>query len=603
MTLGIVQLGHALAYHLRKKETESLDVMAACIAAAGLIGAGLFVLAAVGLVRIPGVRALGWGLALLGLYWFSRRAPRIPVYWREIRFVFAGATRFEKAIMGILCLIAVGLLGASLGPATDADSLHYHLAAPLDWLRIGGIVERGDWYNYRLVGVGHALNMLGLAAGTDNFGAVLQVFGLAVALVALLSFARRSDNRLFISVLVLGSPFIVALTSAQKYQLLPAAATTTALALTNTRFKRFDGACMLLTFTCLAFAVGTSRYSFLVSGALLVCYALVAAYTCQRLPLALALAFGAFLVIAAPPYLTRMVLYQDPISPMLEGFKHASDPAALAYAEHLRASGDIPARWARWPTALILPYGYGGFAQIVGVGAVIWLLALQRSKVNVTLLVLAALLSPLIYLARGRFTARYFIEPYWWFVAAVAMTDWSWAKRVFHYAVSAQAVAVALMALYGAAVLFPAAVFEKQRERTLIEYGYGYTVAHWLNTEVPTDVTLLIESEVAYTHLERRFFNTEPWSYRILYHPSKPLDETMIYAAVDDVRRKGVTTIIAYTSTRDPVLQHMINCYSDSIGSPQTFRIATRNPFNRGTVIQLQVISLDWTGSRCGAAI
>ena len=42
-------------------------------------------------------------------------------------------------------VILVVLLLAALGPATDADSLDYHLGVPLDWLRNGGAYARPDW--------------------------------------------------------------------------------------------------------------------------------------------------------------------------------------------------------------------------------------------------------------------------------------------------------------------------------------------------------------------------------------------------------------------------------------------------------------------------
>ena len=123
----------------------------------------------------------------------------------------------------------IGLFAAALGPAVDADSLEQHLAVPLDWLRHGGAYPRPDWLTARYVGLGESLNMLGLAGGTDGLGAALQAAGLAVALIAVMAFAKGREDRLFAVVLVVACPIILPLITNQKPQLLPVAALTVAL--------------------------------------------------------------------------------------------------------------------------------------------------------------------------------------------------------------------------------------------------------------------------------------------------------------------------------------------------------------------------------------
>ncbi len=61
--------------------------------------------------------------------------------------------------------IAVALLLAALGPATDADSLDYHLGAAMEWLRAGGTTVRADWLHFRLAGLGEPLIALGPRRG------------------------------------------------------------------------------------------------------------------------------------------------------------------------------------------------------------------------------------------------------------------------------------------------------------------------------------------------------------------------------------------------------------------------------------------------------
>ena len=99
-----------------------------------------------------------------------------------LKAYFKGASWTERLGLGLSLVITLALFGAVLGPATDADSLEYHLGVPLDWLRHGGAYARPDWFHARLAGLGEAINMLGLAMGTDNLGAVFQAAGLVVAI-------------------------------------------------------------------------------------------------------------------------------------------------------------------------------------------------------------------------------------------------------------------------------------------------------------------------------------------------------------------------------------------------------------------------------------
>ena len=135
--------------------------------------------------------------------------------------------------------------------------------------------------------------MLGLAAGTDGLGAAFQAAGLVVALLGVMAFAKTQADQLFAVLLVVACPVMATLITAQKPQLLPAAALTIALVILVQRFKMFDLPTALLAFGCAAFAMA-SKHSFLLTGSVVVFVGLVAAVRAQRLPLALLVLAGCF---------------------------------------------------------------------------------------------------------------------------------------------------------------------------------------------------------------------------------------------------------------------------------------------------------------------
>lgn len=102
--------------------------------------------------------------------------------WKEVG---RPAGRFERYLFILSTTAVLALALGAPGPPTDIDSAAYHLSVPLAWLSSGGAMPTPDWFHARLVGLGEALNLLGLAAGTDCFGAVLQASGVIAAIVAL----------------------------------------------------------------------------------------------------------------------------------------------------------------------------------------------------------------------------------------------------------------------------------------------------------------------------------------------------------------------------------------------------------------------------------
>lgn len=596
MTLGIVQLGYFIARRIRKGNTEPIDVMAACIIVVGLISSALYVLAAVGSVHFSVIRILGWVLALLGLSWLWRWTPRLMEFWREFRGVLFTMTLMEKTTIGLLFMIAIGLLGASLGPATDGDSLHYHLAAPLEWLRTGGITVRSDWYSYRFAGVSHSLNMFGVASGTDSFGAVLQCFGLAVVGVGTAQLARKREDKLFTLLLIMACPVIVSLTSTQKFHLLPAAATTTALVLAHARIKSFDIPSMVLAFCCLAFALG-SKYFFAISGTMVFCYCMFAARCTGNLRIAVLIACVAFLVLASPLYITNWVLHGDPVWPMgavLQG----QDQNLIGFVDNLKLSSDTGTP-STLPTDLVFPRRLGALAQVLGVGSFAFVLGLRNKHAVPSLLFLALATSVFVYLARTQFTSRYFIEMYWWSAAAISCVDWTWRKRWLQRAMLAQSALVAVLALYGAYALFPGALSTGLRKSVLIERAFGYASAQWINSKVSdTSAVFVVPGNVSYAHLAVPFHNFDGWEYANDYRSQDQI-EGVVEEIIFTLSESELDTLFTNYPVYDPAIRYISECFSNQAGIVQGFSVATRNPFNKSNKSMYQLLPIDVTRSQC----
>ena len=429
IVLGILNLSMRGSRWLKTENTTPIELAAVFVITTGLLSALVHALAWAGHASIPVLRVLAWllvafGILEVGKFKVRKLASLVGEYWRY-------GSRVERCALTVSILALTGVFAAALGPVTDMDSLDYHLAVPLDWLRHGGAYPRPDWFTARYVGLGESLNMLGLAAGTDGLGATFQAAGLVVAVIGVTAFARTRPEQVFAILLVTVPPIIVSLVAAQKWQLFPAAALTTALVIIVQRFRMFDLTTALLAFGCAAFAMA-SKHSCLLPGGVVVFLGLVAAVRAQRLRIAFWALAGCFAVLVIPVLARNFVFYGDPLSPLLERWRPGGDPAVIAFAQSLRTyAGHITlGRFLSRPWELAIPLKSWELQDGLGLGVFGFLLALRERGATRQLL-LAALAAFVLLAAFSQLKPRFFLEPYLWSAAATAGAASAAALRSF----------------------------------------------------------------------------------------------------------------------------------------------------------------------------
>ena len=455
---GVGALAELLALSLRGRAREPLDFAASFVLVTAMLCSLLHGITWWGVRHLLWVaRLAGWGLATLGLvasYQFFSAAVakgRCGLQWYRQQGLYL---RLATIVAGVTL---VGYLTAALGPVTDIDSLDYHLGVPLDWLLHNGAYPRLDWLHARLVGLGEMINMLGLAAGTDSLGSVFQFGGLLLAVVAVDALAEGIEARVLGILLVVSCPVALSLVPIQKPELLPAAATSVALVMLVDRWEQLDLSTTMLAFSCVAFAIAC-KYSFLLTGFIVLVAGLAAAQRSRRLPSALAVGALALIVLPVPVWARNLVFYHDPISPLLERFKPAGDPYVIGFAEVLRGWPDAVTarRILLLPWQLTATVSLGEASTILGLGTFAFILALRNSSARV--LVLAAAGATLLIVSVCQLTPRFFLEPYLWCAAAAVGAPDSRFKSAMRLGLLAQAGLVATLALLLGIRLFPGAL-------------------------------------------------------------------------------------------------------------------------------------------------
>ncbi len=266
IVLGCKYLGDHLCRLLFRGSREPLNTATSFVLVVALVASALQLVLVTWRMPVWPLRGVAWSLAALGLLelWLMCRARNLSPWRRFSSFLYEQPI-LDRAAVLLLLGTSVCLVLLALSPPTDADSLDYHLGVPLDFLRRGGIYPRYDWFHARLIGSGEALNMLGLAGGTDILGATLSAAGLFALVSTVISGLRASRDRIFIVSCLISCPFLLFLLPNQKPFLLPAVANTLALLMIWERFRTLDTRSLFLAFGCCVFAM-SCKYSFLLSG-------------------------------------------------------------------------------------------------------------------------------------------------------------------------------------------------------------------------------------------------------------------------------------------------------------------------------------------------
>lgn len=525
---GLAEIGIRLSDRLCRR-AELMRRVAGYPLACALLGALLHAWAWMGGLTPGRLRLLAAMLVLMGLAGAVRGARALPNGWKLLNAHWRSASLMARAAGLFIATAAAALLVAALGPAVDYDSNVYHLAIPLDWLSRGVIPLRTEWCLARLAGLGEALNLLGLAAGSDCFGAMLQWAAAAGSAILLAARAHDAGGRLLGLLWIFACPAFVVLVPNQKPYALPLLAVLAAAALLLE--ARPDRADFAMAGALAGFALAC-KISFLPEAGLL---ALLAVYRSREWSgmaargAALAGSAAAALLIAAPLLLRRALQFGDPFSPLLERFLAAPDPGIIgcvAMVTDFHARTPLQLLLLPLRAVILLPGGDPTYVIGLAFLGMAPLFFLWRRRPTLALMCAASLATAAAF---GPFSPRFFLPAFLWCGLAAVQMPASRMRAWWLRGLLLQCAAVAALAACTASRRAPGIFSAASRASVEAEFTRGLDEARWLETAVPVGYTLL-SPHTSYYRLTMPF---RP-SSRILYGLTPSVRRTAFAQAVRD---------------------------------------------------------------------
>ena len=564
--LGVWWLAHVVA-HTFWLRPKSIEKACGFIFVSGIIASLINTMALLQAIPFWILRSIVGVLACLGVLQLSnlsRKALSVRSTWfRNENFIF----RMSAVMVGV---ILVALLLAALGPATDADSLDYHLGVPLDWLRNGGAYARPDWYHARLVGLGEGLSLLGLAAGTDNLNAVFQYSSLFILWKIVTSQCQDRRSEILVSLLIVGCPILLFLVANQKPQLFPGVCLVISCIILVKTEKITPREIIAIAF--LVSCAIASKYSMILGGSIAILVTLIRCFKQDQGKIAIVCFFLCLAFLAGPNWIRNFLFYGDPLSPLLAQFVYDADSPVIDFMQVLRETGGgtsfkrylgLPLEWMFSPNLIVGTNVFG--IGLLGFLAVDLKNSQSRQYLGIALSIL------ILVLALGQITARFAFESFALAGVALAVCEWNKRKRVLFHLLFAQTLLVLVMAIYTAGLLFPGSFSQSHRHALMHKVAHNYSVTQWLDEVVPKNALLLsrIRSNVL---LPRRSRSSDEVRY---------LSRADYFRLIKQLSVTNDHLIFVEYDALYPRYSVLDQCNSRILDGPQSFKHASRNPFTR----------------------
>ena len=572
LMLGLWSAGYWVAGRLWRRTPDGVNTAFGFIVATAAVTATAQMIGLVGWRMRPLLTILAGCLIFAGITGIVRHTRTVLRLAKNVLWTMGWRRMDRESRFGLITLLFLmsGLSLTVLAPPIGSDSvIIYHIAEPLRWLGAGRIWGDPLAVHNCARAQGEILYMLGLVAGTDIFGALMQLSGLFILLLAVNSLAKSAFHSLLGSLLVTGVPLVLVHVPNQNPYMLPVSALVLAL-IGLVRYAPFSrlaerstssievrsfrvtlGAAIIAAL----FAAG-QKHLFILSGIVVGTVILFMASKARRLRYALSVLFGAFMLLLLPFYLSNFFFYGDPLGFLLKAHMPGVDTVIRMHWQGLKywESGYLAGRpLLRYLVGYAIPLEPRFYSDILGVGQYAFVFALipllkawrqrrpqhtlSRDRTVQEMGIAQAQTTPsggmkragnkcelsekqksqlywmlatvtggiLMAILLGNMLARSFLDVYCIGAATVMIIPWSRGLLWLRRLATMQALIPAIAALTSAVLIFPGALTPALRHQVMMDYTYGYAMTRWLDSVLPPDAVILVGGWLNHAHQQRPF--------------------------------------------------------------------------------------------------
>ncbi len=509
-------------------------------------------------------------------------------------FKFLNPLYRNRIIIFLLLLLAI-----SLSPASDVDSLDYHLGVPIQIMRDEIYKPDFFWIHSRVIGLGEFINLIGLSAGTKNFGSIIQFSSILILIKIFVYVKDYVDSKFNFYIFIFSCPLVLTFLIFQKVQLLPNVGLILSIVLLLDNLKLENKKFFLIAIFIL-FMSSTFKYSFLINiFAILSSFIFINLFNRKIYKLIFPSLF-IFSITILPLLLKNYFFFGDPLSPFFEFMKNTPDQNVVNFSKILGSDTYGNFMNFNFWTIILFPI-FLSFSNkiyfvnhLLGVGILFLYYFLfnknyyQNKKTKFLLFTIILNLSIYIFLAK-QLTPRYYIDIYF-ILGLVLILNYEQVKhqlfsKFIILLMKLELVIVLSISIFIIFFLTSASLNQNSYNKFMTKSADGYSEAVWLDEILPKNAVFLSENSRSHALFPRKFI-----SIRQLIE-----DESLDF--VELVYKEKVTHIVISYPTKNShkkmrdVLDH---CKNYEVLGTKNVQRGVRNPFSKWRAyMDLQVIKLN----------
>lgn len=431
------------------------------------------------------LRIITFVLYLLGIIFIFKKI--INIHLKKQNNLITSLKIFRQNInlnyleLIIISLLIISYLIISLSPVTNADSLDYHLYTAKHIINYGSFPNYlTNFHSTRLSGAGEIFISIGLLAGSEQFGSLLQASGL----LSFIGIFKKFRLKKIYLILILCSPVLIFFTTSLKPQLFNICAsgfvfTIICSELNNLKTSSKSNHLKIVIFASLILYLNiTVKFSFLLGSFLLSLLIIYLGYKRNLTFKTILIQFSIYLVIIFPTIIWKHLnfggnfyeLFFSPFSTNLYGLDYFK-----LYLTSLNKGNFL------W---IFFPQNFKEITQTLGLGSLIVYILFFKWK-NINFFILTLIISFfLITHFFGQFSARFFLEPYIWLILFISIIYKKFSiNNYFKTIFLLQSFVTISILFYGIITLFPGNFSAEYRDSVLSKHANGYLVFKWAKNE------------------------------------------------------------------------------------------------------------------------
>lgn len=503
--------------------------------------------------------------------------------------------RNNNKLKFIILGVIASLFLLSLIPASDVDSLDYHLGLSINIINEEIYRPNINWIHSRVVGLGEFLNLFGVIAGTKNFGSIYQ-FSIILILIKIFhyyTFKKKSEINFYY--LILSCPLIFTFIIFQKIQFAPSVAIFLSIMLIveNINLKNFKINCIIVS---LIFFAIIFKYSFLINLFSIFFVIFIFNFKNKYFYKTLLISIPFFLVIAFPFYLKNYIFFNDALTPFFEKYIKNPDPIIINFAETLKSDTYDDFMVFNLKTIILFPIFLGFSFQphfynhLLGIG--IFLLyffiffkkTYLKSETRFFIIYILVSMFFFIFVAR-QLTPRYYIDIYL-VNCLLIIYFYNYLKNFFIFKnffklIKFQSIFLIIFCLSVMIYFLPGSLNSKLYDKMMLNIADGYAEAKWVDQILPIDAIYISENSRSHSLFPRKFVSIRQQFGQDSFDILKLIKLNNVNYAV-----------VSYPFKNKDIVKIINNC-DYSVISQNSFKRGIRNPLSKfKSIYNLKIIKI-----------